>query len=108
MESHMPADSLNEVNEDELRMALAEWKRWRNRVLHAETMNRRQERYAQACVHIAAIEEEIEFRRVKTQHRRKALYDVCRIASGECVSLADFRAARQELDAIEHRIARLR
>ncbi len=104
----MTAESLNEIDEEELRMALAEWKRWRNRVLQAETMNRREERYTQACMHITAIEEEIEFRRVRMQRRRKALYEVCRLAAGECVSLADFRAARRELDEIEERIARLR
>lgn len=104
----MTAESLSDVDEDELHMALVEWKRWRNRVLHAETMNRRQERYEQACAQIAAIEEEIEFRRTSRQKHREALAAVNQIATVDCVSLNEYRSARLDLDALERRMGHRR
>lgn len=104
----MTAESLGDINEDELQMALVEWKRWRNRVRHAETMNRRQERYEQACTQIAAIEEEIEFRRTSRQRHRDALLTVNQIATRECVQLNDYRTARHDLEGIERRLGRRR
>ena len=102
----MKTESLSNVDDGELEMALAEWKRWRNRVRHAETMNRRQERYEQACAQIAAIEEEIEFRRSCRQRHRAALAAVHHIAAADCVPLSEFRAARKDADRIEQRMRR--
>lgn len=106
--NEMTTESLSNVGEDELRMALAEWKRWRNRVRHAETMNRRQERYDQACAQIAAIEEEIEFRRTCHQRHRNAAAAVMRIAAAGCVPLDEYRTARHDLADIERRLGRSR
>ena len=102
----MTTEGLSNVNDDELQMALAEWKRWRDRVRHAETMNRRQERYDQACTQIAAIEEEIEFRRTCRQRHRAAMATVNRVAAADCVPLAEYRAAREDAARIARRMRR--
>jgi hypothetical protein len=104
----MTIEGLSDVDESELQMALAEWKRWRNRVRHAETMNRRQERYAQACAQIDAIEEEMEFRRTCRQRHQAALVQANRIAAADLVSLNEFRTARTDADTIAQRMRQLK
>lgn len=89
-------------------MELVEWKRWRNRVWHAEVMNRREERFLEACAHIEAIEQEIAFRDVRDGLQRQASARVHGAAMGPLVTLEAYRAARSHLAEIERHIAGLK
>jgi hypothetical protein len=95
------------LDDQGLAMALTEWKRWRNRVILADTMNRRQERYEEACARIAALEEELEFRHgCKGLHRAARQHVAC-IAVGAVVALDAYRSARDAVASLEQRMRRL-
>ncbi len=104
----MIQEDISGLDDEALQMALVEWKRWRSRICHAETMNRRQERFAQAGTYIEAIEEEITFRQRRADLHRHARERAALIASTEIVPLADYRSAHNDLKHLEQRIARSR
>lgn len=101
-------DSLVQMHDDELEMALVEWKRWRDRVRHAENMRRREARFAQACAYIAAIERELTLRSPagRDQLRREAEAAVDAVVQRETVPLDAYRAARDQLALVKRRMAR--
>ena len=86
-------------------MMLAEWKRWRARVVTAPTMRMRQERFDEATAFIKAIEDELSLRVPGEQLRRQrcATAKVAEIAAPPCVALADYRQAQEDLDRIKRR-----
>ena len=94
--------------DDDLKMELAEWKRWRSRVWHAPVMRRRQERFDEACAHIVAIERELAARTPaeKDRRRRATRATVWALARLATVSLDAYREARSELDRLERRLRR--
>jgi hypothetical protein len=93
------------VPDGALRMMLADWKRWRTRVLTAPTMRMRQERFDEATAFIYAIEDELALRVPGEQLRRQrcAAAKAAEIAASSCVTLADYRQAQQDLDRIKRR-----
>lgn len=93
------------VPDGALRMMLAEWKRWRARVVTAPTMRKRRERFDEATAFIRAIEDELSLRVPGEQLRRQrcAAAKAAEIAASSCVSLADYRQAHQDLDRIKRR-----
>lgn len=99
-------DNLVEMEDNELEMALIEWKRWRDRVRHAETMRRREARFAQASSYIEAIERELALRSPagRDQLRRDAESAVEAAAGGKTVALDAFRAARDQLAIVKRRM----
>lgn len=99
------AQALTSVPDRALRMMLAEWKRWRARVVTAPTMRMRQERFDEATAFIKAIEDELSLRVPGEQLRRqrRAAAKVAEIAALSCVTLADYRQAHQDLDRIKRR-----
>ncbi len=101
-------DSLVEMRDDDLDMALIEWKRWRDRVRDAETMRRRQARFAQACTYIEAIERELALRSPvgRDQLRRQAEAAVDAAVQRETVALDAYRAARDQLAVVRRRMTR--
>lgn len=88
-----------------LRMMLAEWKRWRARVVTASTMRMRQERFDEATAFIKAIEDELSLRVPGEQQRRQRLAaaKAAEIATAPCVALADYRQAHKDLERIKRR-----
>lgn len=101
-------DSLVEMHDDELEMALVEWKRWRDRVRHAETMRQREARFTQACAYIEAIERELALRSPlgRDQLHREAEAAVDAVVQRETVPLDAYRAARDQLAAVRRRMSR--
>jgi hypothetical protein len=99
------AEALNTVPDRTLRMMLAEWKRWRARVVTAPTMRMRQERFDEATAFIHAIEDELALRVPGEQLRRQrcAAAKVAEIAAPACVPLADYRQAQTDLERIKRR-----
>ena len=99
---------LRDRTDDDLKMELTEWRRWRDRVRHAPVMRRRQERFNEACARIVEIEQELAARTPaeKDRRRRAARATVWALAGSATVSLDAYREARSELDRLERRLRR--
>lgn len=99
-------DNLVEMDDNELEMALIEWKRWRDRVRSAETMRRREARFTQASTYIEAIERELALRSPtgRDQLRRAAEAAVEAAVGSKTVPLDAYRAARDQLAVVKRRM----
>ncbi|MBK8174262.1 MAG: hypothetical protein IPK66_02920 [Rhodospirillales bacterium] len=101
-------NDLHRLTMDELRMALDDWRRWRDRVQTAEHMRLRVERFAQACANIAAIEREMDLRTPEGRERlrKTAEANLEALVATTAVPISAYRQARHELMTVEQRICR--
>lgn len=101
----MRGEDLAEVSTAELRMALNEWRRWRDRVRSAKDMRLRRERDEQACSYIAAIEHELTLRTPEVRERmlQQTTAALQAVVHGHTIPLDVYRSLRRELATIEKR-----
>ncbi len=106
----MPSDTLDlsRLSLQELEAALVDWKRWRHRVMSAEVMRLRVERYEQACAAIVEIEQELLLRspEVRERLRTEAVSKMRELAGQAMVPLQDYRSARSQYLTVQQRRGR--
>ncbi|QLH39546.1 MAG: hypothetical protein HWD60_12130 [Defluviicoccus sp.] len=96
---------LSRMDYAELEVALQEWKRWRHRVMTAETMRLRVERFEQASAAITEIEQEMLLRSPEARERLRteAISKMRDLADQATVPLQDYRLARLQYLRVEQR-----
>jgi hypothetical protein len=101
----MRIEDLITISDDDLASALAEWKRWRNRVRTAPVMRLRIERFEEACRFIDAIERELHLRSPEGRYERyqEVVTALRQLESDTTVSLAAYRSARRDLSHLKGR-----
>jgi hypothetical protein len=96
---------LSGKSDRELRLMLAEWRRWRAHVQTAPVMRLRRQRFEEATAAVAAIEEELRLREPgeRLRQRRLALSAMQEIAHADRVCLDDYRSAQRDLASAQRR-----
>lgn len=104
-ESRSGMPELSRMDYAELEVALQEWKRWRHRVMTAEIMRLRVERFEQASAAIAEIEHEMLLRSPEARERLRteAITKMRDLADQATVPLQDYRTARSQYLRVQQR-----